>query len=100
ITAERIREEIRLGKTLDGALDAGFERSFAAIFDGNVTVVIVGLILYFLGSASVKSFGYTLVVGVVFNFIMGMLASRLMLKSISRFGFARKDTLYTWRSAK
>lgn len=100
ITAERIKEELRIGKTLDGALDAGFQRSFAAIFDGNVTVVIVGLILYFLGSASVKSFGYTLVVGVVFNFLMGIIASRLMLKSISRFGFARKDVLYNGRAAK
>lgn len=100
ITAERIKEELRIGKTLDGALDAGFQRSFAAIFDGNVTVVIAGLILYFLGSASVKSFGYTLVVGVVFNFLMGIVASRLMLKSISRFGFARKDVLYNGRAAK
>lgn len=100
ITAERIKEELRFGKTLDGAVDAGFQRSFAAIFDGNVTVVIVGLILYFLGSASVKSFGYTLVVGVVFNFLMGIIASRLMLKSISRFGFARKDVLYNGRAAK
>ncbi|ADU28179.1 preprotein translocase subunit SecD [Ethanoligenens harbinense] len=100
ITAERIKEELRIGKTLDGALDAGFQRSFAAIFDGNVTVVIAGLILYFLGSASVKSFGYTLVVGVVFNFLMGIIASRLMLKSISRFGFARKDVLYNGRAAK
>ncbi len=100
ITAERIKEELTLGKTLDGAIDAGFERSFAAIFDGNVTVVIVGLILYFLGSASVKSFGYTLVVGVVFNFLMGIIASRLMLKSVSRFGFARKEALYNGRAAK
>lgn len=98
ITAERIREELRFGKSLDGAIDAGFERSFAAIFDGNVTVVIVGFILYFLGSATVKSFGYTLLVGVVFNFIMGILLSRLMLKSVSRFGFARAYGLYTSKS--
>lgn len=98
ITAERIREELRFGKSLDAAVDAGFERSFAAIFDGNVTVIIVGFILYFLGSATVKSFGYTLLVGVVFNFIMGILASRLMLKSISRFGFTRGLGLYAWKA--
>lgn len=99
ITAERVKEELRVGKTLDGAIDAGFERSFSAIFDGNITVVIVGAILMWLGSGSVKSFGYTLIVGVVFNFIMGLLASRVMLKSVSRFGAARKETLYSGKVA-
>ena len=94
ITAERIREELRVGKTIDGAIDAGFDRSFSAIFDGNITVIIAGAILMWLGSGSVKSFGYTLVIGVVFNFIMGLTVSRLMLKSVSRFPFARKATLY------
>jgi protein-export SecD/SecF family membrane protein len=94
ITAERIKEELRNGKTLDGSIDSGFKRSFSAIFDGNVTVFIVGAILYFLGSATVKSFGYTLVWGVVFNLVMGMVASRLMLKSISKFKFAHNRVLY------
>ncbi|HEX3026670.1 MAG TPA: protein translocase subunit SecD [Clostridia bacterium] len=100
ITAERIKEELRTGKTLDGAIDAGFDRSFSAIFDGNVTVIIVGIILMWLGSGSVKSFGYTLICGVVFNFVMGLMASRLMLKSVSRFSFARKDALYNGRAVK
>jgi preprotein translocase subunit SecD len=94
ITFERIKEELRNGKTLDGAIDSGFERSFTAIFDGNVTVVIVGIILWAMGSASVKSFGYTLVWGVVFNFVMGIIASRIMLKSVSRFPSFRKNGLY------
>ena len=100
ITFERVKEELRLGKTLDGAIDAGFDRSFSAIFDGNVTVIIVGVILWFMGSATVKSFGYTLIVGVIFNFIMGIIASRFMLRSISRFTAFRKNTLYTTRRAE
>lgn len=97
ITAERIKEELRAGKTIDGAIDAGFARSFSAIFDGNITVVIVGIILMWLGSGSVKSFGYTLICGVVFNFIMGLAFSRLMLKSASKFSFLRKNALYVRR---
>lgn len=97
ITAERIREELRAGKTIDGAIDAGFERSFSAIFDGNITVIIVGIILMWLGSGSVKSFGYTLIWGVVFNFVMGIFFSRLMLKSASKFTFLRKNSLYVRR---
>lgn len=94
ITAERIKEELRVGKTLDGAIDAGFDRSFSAIFDGNITVIIVGILLMIFGSGAVNSFGYTLIIGVVFNFIMGITFSRLMLKSISKFLGLRKNFLF------
>ena len=116
ITAERIKEELRSGKTLDGALNAGFQRAFTAIFDGNVTVIIVAVILmaafgppdglfskalswlfFMFGpstSGSIYSFGYTLLMGVVLNLLMGVLASKLMLKSLSRFEALRKPSLY------
>lgn len=94
ITAERIKEELRVGKTLDGAIDAGFSSSFSAIFDGNITVVIVGALLWILGSGTVQSFGYTLIIGVIFNFIMGLTLSRLMIKSISKFSGMRKNWLF------
>lgn len=115
ITAERIKEQIRLGKTIDGAIMAGSKESFWAIFDGNITVLIVAVVLmgvfgppsgfwatilkpflfYFPAATtgSVYSFGYTLFAGIIFNFIMGVAASRLMLKSISRFKFLRKPWL-------
>lgn len=115
ITAERIKEEIRMGKTIDGSIDTGSRNSFSAIFDGNVTVIIVAIVLMgvfgppdgiwaklltpFLfmfpaaTTGSVYSFGYTLLMGIVFNFVMGVTASRLMLKSISRFKFLRKPWL-------
>lgn len=94
ITAERIKEELRIGKTLDGAIDAGFDNSLAAILDGNVTVVIVAVLLMVFGSGTVYSFGYTLIIGEIFNIIMGVFASRLMLKSISRFSGLRKNWLF------
>ena len=115
ITAERIKEEIRAGKTIDGAIHSGSKNSFWAIFDGNITVIIVAIVLmgvfgpptgvwatilkpvlyWFPASTtgSVYSFGYTLFVGIIFNFIVGVTASRLMLKSISRFKFLRKPWL-------
>ena len=116
ITSERIKEEINRGKTIDGAIDLGFKRGFSAIFDGNITMVIVAIILmgafgpadslfaqlltplfFMFGAAtagSIYSFGYTLLVGVVTNFVFGVTASRLMLKSLSKFKFARKPWLY------
>lgn len=116
ITSARIKEEINAGKTLDGALSAGNERAFTAIFDGNITVVIVAVIL--MGAfgppdsvfakilspimqifgpstaGTIYSFGYTLLTGVILNFIMGVTASRLMLASLSKFKALKNPRLY------
>lgn len=108
ITAERIKDELWTGKTLDGCITNGTKGSFAAIFDGNITVIIVAVILILVfGPANILSaifgvsttgliyaFGYTLLVGVIANFIMGVGASRLMLRSISGFKFLRNKRLY------
>ena len=116
ITSERIKEEIRKGKTIDGAIDSGNSNSFSSIFDGNITNVIVAVILMgvfgppesfwsklltpFLWmfpaatTGAIYSFGYTLLTGVIFNFIMGVFASKVMLKSLSRFQIFRKRSLY------
>ena len=116
ITYERIREELRLGRGIDAAIDAGYKRAFTAIFDGNITVVFVAVILMgafgppasifammlkpvfgIFGSSTtgaIYSFGYTLLVGIILNFLMGVTASRLMLKSLSKFKPLRKAWLY------
>lgn len=108
ITAERVREELRNGRTLDGAILKGTKSSFWAIFDGNVTVIIVAIILLLVfgptnilsmifgpsTTGSIYSFGYTLLVGVISNFIMGIGASRLMLKSASGYKCLRKKWLF------
>ncbi len=116
ITAERIKEELRNGRSIDGAIDMGFDRGFSAIFDGNITMLITAIVLmgafgppnsifskllswvFFMFGPStagtVYSFGYTLLVGVILNFIMGVTATRLMLKALSRFKCFRKPGLY------
>ena len=108
ITASRIKEELWAGKTLDGAIQKGDDNSFWAIFDGNITVVIVALILMgvfgptnilsmLFGASttgSIYSFGYTLLIGIIGNFVFGVTATRLMTKSIAGFKFARSKWLY------
>jgi len=116
ITSERIKEELREGKTLDGSINAGYDNGISAIIDGNVTVIIVALILMGAFGApdgimariinplmfmfkssimgSIYSFGFTLLIGIVFNFVMGVTASRLMLKGISKFKGLRDPRLY------
>jgi len=116
ITGERIAEEMRKGKTIDGAITAGNENSASSIFDGNVTVIAVAIILVGVFGppdtlwgwllrpvtwifpvstvGSVYSFGYTLLAGVIFNFIMGVTASRIMLRSLSLHPSLRSRRLY------
>jgi preprotein translocase subunit SecD len=112
ITAESVRDELRAGKTIDGAIRSGSKNSFWAIFDGNITVLSVAAVLMgVFGSSdgifgwlfswlpvsttgSVYSFGYTLLIGVITNFVMGMGLSRIMLRSISRLKIFRNPWFY------
>lgn len=116
ITSERIKEELRNGKTLDGSLKSGFQRAYSAIIDGNVTMILVAIILmgafgtpdsicakalswvFFMFGQSTEgtiySFGYTLLTGVVLNLFFGVFCSRLMIMSLSSFKSLRKPWLY------
>jgi protein-export membrane protein SecD len=100
IISERINEEIKSGKSVTSAISSGFKEAFSSVFDGNVTVLIVAFILMTLGSGSLLSFGYTLFFGIVFNFVAGVAASRLMILSLSSFKFLRKPSLYTCLSRR
>lgn len=117
ITGERIKEEIRSGKSLDSAIKIAYKKAFSAILDGNITNVIIAAILMgafgvpssffskilnstifrmFGASAEgfVYSFGFTLLAGVVLNFVMGVFASRLMVTSLSKFKCFKNRKLY------
>ncbi len=108
ITASRIREELRNGKSLDGALQRGFQSSFWAIFDGNITTAIVAIMLMGVfgpsnilsmifgesTTGSIFSFGFTLLVGIIANFIMGVFATRLMTLSLAAFKCLHKKQLF------
>ncbi len=116
ITNERIKEELSAGKTIDGSLYIGFKRAFSAIFDGNITMLIIAVILMgafgtpdswcsiilspiftWFGvstAGSIYAFGYTLAVGVVLNFLFGILTTRLMTMSLSRFKVFRNPVFY------
>ncbi len=94
IVSERIREELKAGKTLQAAISAGFHRALSSVVDGNITVIIVAVMLILVGSGSMLSFGYTLLCGVIMNFLCGVTASRLMIQSLSEYRFLRKPQLF------
>ena len=75
---ERIREEIRLGRTPLSAIEAGFERATATIIDSNLTTLIAGLLLFLLGSGPVKGFAVVLCLGIFTSMFTAVLVTRLI----------------------
>ena len=75
---ERIREELRLGKTPRGAVDAGFDRATLTILDANVTTLIAAAVLYQFGTGPVRGFAVTLSLGVVASIFTAVVVSRLV----------------------
>jgi protein-export SecD/SecF family membrane protein len=100
IISERISEEIKAGKPVSSAITSGFKNAFASVFDGNITVMIVAVILMIYGSGALLSFAYTLFTGIIFNFIAGVTASRLMIRSLSEYKFLYKQELYSCLSRR
>ncbi len=75
---ERIREELRAGKTVRAAVDAGYTRAWPSIIDGHMTVLITGLILAQYGTGPVKGFAFTLIVGIICSLFTGVFCTRLV----------------------
>ncbi len=73
---ERIREEIRNGKSLGNAIAAGYSRAFITIFDSNLTTLITGLILYKFGSGTIRGFAVTLSIGIVASMFTALFMTR------------------------
>ncbi len=75
---ERIREELAKGKSLKGAIAAGYDRAFGTIFDSHVTTLISSVILILMGTASVKGFGVALTIGVSASLFTALVVTRLI----------------------
>src|SRR5262249_46922852 len=75
---ERIREELRAGKSPRGAVDAGFARAFWTVVDAHVTNLVAGLVLYSYGSGPIRGFAVTLLVGIITNLFTSIWVSRGM----------------------
>ncbi len=77
---ERIREELNNGHSLHDAVNAGYSRAFSAIFDSNVTTMLIAIILGFFGTGPVQSFAVTLGIGVLTSFLSAVYVSRLIIE--------------------
>ncbi|MBT7942526.1 MAG: SecD/SecF family protein translocase subunit, partial [Alphaproteobacteria bacterium] len=75
---ERIREEVRGGRTPISAIDAGYSRAFTTIVDANLTTLIAALLLYAFGSGPVRGFAVTLSIGIVTSMFTAIMLTRLL----------------------
>jgi SecD/SecF fusion protein len=75
---ERIREELAKGKSLRGAIDAGYARAFGTIFDSHVTTLISSVILILMGTGEIKGFGVTLTIGIAASLFTALVVTRLI----------------------
>jgi protein-export membrane protein SecD len=76
---ERIREELRGGRSMLSSLEAGFTRAFGTILDSHVTTLVAGILLFWLGSGPVKGFAVTLSIGVLTSLFSAILVTRLLI---------------------
>ncbi len=92
---ERLKEELRAGKTLRSAIDAGFHRAFTAIFDCNTTTVISAIVLYAIGTGPIQGFALVLGIGTILSMFTAITVSRtLLILTESLFPFLRNVKFY------
>ncbi len=87
ITAERIKEELRKGKTIKQAYQNGVKNSFSSIFDSNVTTFIIAIILFSFGESSVKGFATMLIINIIMTMLIVVLLTRIITYAFINTGF-------------
>src|SRR5665811_554466 len=91
---ERTKEELRAGKTLATAVEAGFNRAWNSIFDSNVSSLITASILFFGGSSTIKGFALVLIIGVATSMFTAVTVSRTLLRFVVKRQTAQKAWLF------
>ena len=94
---ERMKEELRLGKSLPAAVEAGFNRAWNSILDSNVSSLITATILYMFGSSVIRGFALVLILGVVTSMFSAIVVTRTILRVVVRQAWARKASRYGLR---
>jgi preprotein translocase subunit SecD len=91
---ERSKEELRLGKSLPAAIEAGFARAWNSILDSNVSSLITAGILYWFGSSTIRGFALVLIIGVLVSMFTAITVTRTILRLVVRQDWARQARLY------
>lgn len=93
IVFERVREEIAIGKTVESAIRAGYQKALSAILDGNITTLIAAAVLGIFGTGTVKGFAYTLAIGIILSMFTALVVTRWFMSVFFAFG-AKNEKFY------
>lgn len=88
---ERVKEELKNGMGIKVAVKKGFENAASSIIDSNVTTIIAGLVLYYVGTGAVKGFAMTLMIGIVISIFTAMVITKLLMNLAVKAGFIKDD---------
>ena len=88
---ERVREELRNGMSVKSAVDKGFDNALSSIIDSNVTTIIAALVLYFMGTGSVKGFAVTLMIGIVVSMFTAIIVTKSLMKLAVNMGLLKSN---------
>jgi preprotein translocase subunit SecD len=91
---ERLKEELRRGRTLQSAIEEGFRRAWLSIRDSNLTTLISCAILFYTSSSLIKGFALTLGIGVLISMFSAIVVSRSLLRLLAGWGFLKSEMLY------
>lgn len=94
IIFERLREELRNGKSLRPAIDAGFKMAFRTILDSNVTTLIAAAVLFYLGAGPIQGFAVTLTIGILSSMFTAIVITRVLLKLVVSMNITRNTKLF------
>lgn len=94
IIYERIKEELRNGKSLRASIDAGFARAFVSIIDANVTTLIATIVLIYFGTGAIRGFAVTLSIGIVISLLTAILFTRFFLRQLALSNVIKNTKLF------
>ncbi|MFA5384907.1 MAG: protein translocase subunit SecD [Eubacteriales bacterium] len=94
IIFERLKEELRTGKSLRSAIDTGFKRGFTAVFDANATTIVAAIVLYFFGTGPIRGFAVTLAIGIIASMFTAITMTRWFLHIVADSGMVKNTKLY------
>lgn len=94
IIFERIKEEIKAGKTVRASIDSGFKRALSSILDSNITTLISGVVLYQFGSGTIRGFAVMLIIGIIASMFTAVVVTRFLLKLFVGMDLTKNTKLY------
>lgn len=94
IIFERIKEELKMGKTIRAATDSGFRRAFLAILDSNITTLIAAIVLFYLGAGPIKGFAVTLSIGILASMFTAIVVTRFLMRAFEGTNILKDKKFY------